>query len=114
MTRHNPSNPRRIKPGARDQLRKRVLAEENTCHLCGHPVDTSLPAHLDGSPEVDEILPVSRGGDPTDRDNVRLAHRACNRARGNRLISELPTPQLDQPPGHPLHETPVTWADSQP
>lgn len=33
--------------------------------------------------EVDEIVPVSLGGNPLDRSNVRLAHRECNRRRGN-------------------------------
>lgn len=35
--------------------------------------------------EVDEIVPVSRGGSPIDRANVQPAHRICNQRRGNRM-----------------------------
>lgn len=60
-----------------------MLAEEDRCWLCGKPVDTTLPAGLPNSPEVDEIVPVSRGGSPFDRANCRLACRLCNQRRGN-------------------------------
>ena len=50
----------------RQQVVARVLAAYDTCHLCGRPVDKSLPPGLPGSPEVDEIIrrlsvPVSGG-----------------------------------------------------
>lgn len=67
----------------RRQVRARVLAEETDCHLCGQPVDKTLPRWLPGSPEVDEIIPVSLGGSPTDRANCRLSHRLCNVRKGN-------------------------------
>lgn len=76
-------NPRRSNGHRRDQLRARVLREEHTCWLCGQPVDKTLPPYLHGSPEVDEIVPVSLGGDPLDRTNCRLSHRLCNVRRGN-------------------------------
>ena len=79
------ANPRRSNGHRRDQIRKRVLSEESNCWLCGEPVDTTLPPHQPGSPEVHEIIPVSRGGDPLDRDNCRLTHRLCNDRQGNRL-----------------------------
>lgn len=76
------TNPRRRNGHRRNQLRARVLREETHCAICGDEVDTSLPHGLPESPEVDELLPVSRGGDPLDRDNCRLTHRRCNRQRG--------------------------------
>lgn len=60
-----------------------MLAEETDCWLCNQPVDKTLPPFLSGSPEVDEIIPVSLGGDPFDRANCRLSHRLCNVRRGN-------------------------------
>lgn len=33
--------------------------------------------------EVDEIVPVSKGGDPLDFSNTQPAHRACNQRKGN-------------------------------
>ena len=62
---------------------KQVKREEDTCWICGEPVDKTLPPFLHGSPEVDEVMPVSLGGDPLDRANCRLAHRICNVRRGN-------------------------------
>ena len=47
------TNPRVGNGAARRRLRARVLAEEDTCWICGQPVDRSLPPGLPGSPEVD-------------------------------------------------------------
>lgn len=76
-------NPRRTNGSLRTKLRKRVLREETHCGICGEPVDVSLPHGYPQSPEVDEIIPVSKGGDPYDRKNCRLTHRLCNQRRGN-------------------------------
>lgn len=38
--------------------------------------------------ELDEIIPVSRGGDPYDIDNVAPAHRICNQRKSNKLPSD--------------------------
>ena len=67
----------------RRQVRAAVLAEETHCGICGLPVDVTLPAGQPGSPEVDEIIPASKGGSPYRRDNCRLTHRLCNARRGN-------------------------------
>ena len=90
MTRQSKSNPRRANGSRRTRLRKRVLAAYDTCWLCGRAVDKTLPPGHPWSGEVDEVIPVSRGGDPLDWDNVRLAHRICNERRGNK------TPQAMQ------------------
>lgn len=71
----------------RRQVVARVLAAYDTCHLCGRPVDKSLPPGLPGSPEVDEIIPVSKGGSPYLFSNCRLAHRWCNRVRSNHSVA---------------------------
>ena len=86
------SNPRRANGHRRNQLRARVLREETHCAICGEEVDVSLPHGLPGSPEVDELLPVSKGGDPLDRANCRLTHRTCNRQRGA-ANAEYPKPE---------------------
>lgn len=80
---------RRVDQRARDAVVARVLAEERFCHLCLTVVDKTLPAHLPGSPEVDEVIPVSRGGDPFDRSNCRLSHKSCNARRGNMSVAEF-------------------------
>lgn len=76
-------NPRRANGHRRTQLRRRVLAAYTDCALCGRPVDKTLPPTDPGAPEVDEIIPVSLGGDPLAWSNVQLAHRACNQRKSN-------------------------------
>lgn len=99
------SNPRRANGHRRDQVRARVLREEDDCWLCGGPVDKALPPHLDGSPEVDEVVPIAFGGDPLDRENCRLSHRLCNVRRGQETKAEL---RAERNPGRTF-VTDRTW-----
>ena len=78
-------DPRNSNGNARRKLRARLRAEGRPCHICGQPIDYSLPAGHPWSFEVDEIVPVSRGGSPLDYRNVGAAHRICNQRRGNRM-----------------------------
>lgn len=82
-------NPRRSNGARRTALRKRVAAMGMPCALCGQAIDYSLPAGDPMSYELDEIIPVSRGGDPFDIDNVQPSHRICNQRKGNRMSSDL-------------------------
>ena len=53
---------------------------------------SASPAASMGDPmsfEVDEIVPVSKGGSPIDRANVAPAHRICNERRGNKSLAAL-------------------------
>ena len=59
------------------------------CHVCGLPIDYGAPAGDPLAFEVDEIVPVSRGGSPYDRANVAASHRCCNNWRGNRGMGEV-------------------------
>lgn len=68
---------------AREALKKIVFAGHPPCYLCGLPIDYSLPKGLIGSPEMDDIIPVSKGGNPLDADNLRAVHKRCNGRRGN-------------------------------
>lgn len=80
------ANPRYANGSARRKLRAWLKAQGRPCHICGQAIDYSLPAGDPLSFEVDEIVPVSKGGDPLDRSNVDAAHRICNQRRGNRDI----------------------------
>lgn len=83
------SNPRYTNGSRRRALRTRILAEETHCGLCGGEVDVTIKTPHPDSPEIDEIVPLSRGGDPLSRSNTQLTHRRCNRAKSNN--SGLPT-----------------------
>jgi len=76
-------------PGARgafEAARLRILKTQTVCGICGKPVDFSYKAPHPLSPTVDHIIPVSRGGHPSDLANLQLAHRCCNRAKSDSLI----------------------------
>ncbi|WP_442904899.1 HNH endonuclease [Gordonibacter sp.] len=87
-------NPRTKNGHARRKLRARLSAEGRACHLCGRVIDYSLPAGDPMSFEVDELVPVSRGGDPLDYMNVDAAHRICNQRRGNRMPGDARSRRL--------------------
>ena len=78
-------NPRRR--SGRDALVRRVRALGEPCWICGLPIDPTLPAGHPLAFELDELVPVSKGGSPTDFDNCKGAHRCCNQLRGNRSVS---------------------------
>ena len=78
------SNPRRSNGHRRDMLRRRVLAAYDNCAICGRPVDKTLRSPHPMSAEVDELIPVSRGGDPLSFNNCRLTHRRCNRIKSDK------------------------------
>lgn len=82
------ANPRNTNGHRRRQLRRRVLASETYCawEHCewpDQPIDKTLHYLEPLAGEVDEIIPVSLGGSPLARSNVRLLHRICNQRRGN-------------------------------
>ena len=67
-----------------------VRATQPCCHLCGLPIDLTLPRHGKAkhplSSCIDELVPVVRGGDPTDPTNTRHAHAVCNNSRGTHAL----------------------------
>ena len=78
-------NPRRSNGSRRTRLRNRVKSMGLPCHICGQAIDYDLPAGDPMAYELDEIVPVSRGGDPYDHANVAPAHRICNQRKGARM-----------------------------
>ena len=66
--------------------RKRILATQSVCASCGRPVDMELKAPHPMSPSVDHIIPLNKGGHPSDINNLQLAHWICNRTKSDKLI----------------------------
>lgn len=87
------ANPRYANGNERRKLRAWLRSQGLPCHICGQPIDYGLPAGDPMSFEVDEIVPVSRGGDPLDRSNVAPAHRICNQRKGNRMPGDGERPR---------------------
>ena len=91
------SNPRRVNGTRRNRIRERWKAIGDPCALCGLEIDYSLPPGHPMSFEVDEKVPVSRGGDPLDFENTQPSHRICNQKKGNRMVEAVERPkQLPQ------------------
>lgn len=65
-----------------------ILRTQDTCGICGQPVDKSLRSPHPLSPTVDHIIPVARGGHPSALENLQLAHRVCNRAKSDKVLLE--------------------------
>ena len=67
---------------------RRVLASSDVCAICGKPIDKSLKYPHPLSPSVDHIEPISKGGHPSDLDNLQLTHLVCNRGKGNKRLKK--------------------------
>ena len=67
-----------------------IKRDKNICALCGKPCDlydyditeTGVMIAGENYPSIDHIIPISKGGSH-QWDNVQLAHRSCNRIKGN-------------------------------
>ena len=62
-----------------------IYKTQEVCGICGLPVDKDLKSPDPMSKTIDHIIPVSKGGHPSDLANLQLAHRCCNRQKGNKL-----------------------------
>lgn len=71
--------------GAYEKARAKILKTQTVCGICGKPVDFSLKYPHPLSPTVDHIVPVSKGGHPSDINNLQLAHRCCNRQKSDKV-----------------------------
>lgn len=69
-----------------ERNKKRIMATQNTCGICGHPVDFSLKPPHPMSATIDHIIPVAKGGHPSDIDNLQLAHWTCNRQKSDKIF----------------------------
>jgi len=74
-----------------ERYRVRVLPElwerqAGACAICGYPVDLGGDGRRGDGASVDHVHPLHDGGDliPEDTSALRLVHKRCNTARGNR------------------------------
>ena len=65
--------------------KKKILATQRACGICGQPVDMTLKNPHPLAPCVDHIIPVARGGHPSDLANLQLTHRCCNREKSDKI-----------------------------
>lgn len=70
-----------------DANKKKIYATQKECGICGQPVDFSLKFPHPLSPCIDHIIPVNKGGHPSDLQNLQLAHLTCNRAKSDKIVT---------------------------
>lgn len=74
----------------RAKLKKYAESNGAVCHICGQPIDTRLKYPDPWSMTIDHIVPINKGGHPSDSDNLAVAHFRCNRLKSDKLISNTP------------------------
>ena len=82
-------NPSQANGARRRHVVRWLRSQGRPCWICGLPIDYGVPAGDPRAFECDELVPVSRGGSPFDRDNVAAAHRCCNNWRRARSVAEV-------------------------
>lgn len=75
--------------GAYENNKKRIFKMYNTCGICGKPVDFKAKSPAPMSAVIDHIIPVSKGGHPSDINNLQLAHWTCNRQKSDKLFKDV-------------------------
>ena len=72
-----------------EKNKKILLKTQNTCGICGQPVDKSLRYPHPLSPVIDHIIPVNRNGHPSDIKNLQLAHWQCKDVYKRQMLCQL-------------------------
>lgn len=85
------ANPRKQNGHRRRKVIERLREINDPCWICQLPIDVALPPRHPYAMECDELIPVSKGGSPTDFSNVAPAHRCCNNWRRNRPVAFVET-----------------------
>lgn len=73
--------------GAFEKNKKKIFATQTVCGICGRPVDFSQRYPSPMSPCIDHIIPIAKGGHPSDITNLQLAHWTCNRQKADKFVT---------------------------
>lgn len=65
------------------------MSREDSCYLCGGPVDKSLPGSSLMGPQVDHVQARASGGAFYDTSNLHLVHALCNQRKSNISLEEF-------------------------
>lgn len=76
--------------GAFERNKKKIYATQTMCGICHKPVDFKMKYPHPLSPCIDHIIPIAKGGHPSDINNLQLAHWTCNRQKSDKLIDSRP------------------------
>ena len=94
-----------------ERNKKKIYATQEVCGICGRPVDKSLKYPHPLSKCIDHIVPVAKGGHPSDIDNMQLAHWTCNRQKSDKILSKKhETNKVEMISNRNLPQT-INWAE---
>lgn len=98
--------------GQFEKNKKRIYATQNVCGICGKPVDMKLKYPNPLAKCIDHIIPIAKGGHPSDINNLQLAHWTCNRQKSDKLIEQrgLPT-QEEQIVSNRMLPQAINWRE---
>ena len=68
--------------------RRAVIASGDVCAICGRPIDKALRFPDPMSASVDHIIPIAKGGHPSDPQNLQLTHLICNQMKAAKVTIE--------------------------
>lgn len=88
-----------------EKNKRKILATQNICGICGRPVDMTLKSPHPMSPCIDHIIPINKGGHPSDIENLQLAHWSCNRNKSDKLFKNIQDTKETQIGNRNLHQS---------
>jgi len=81
-----------MREGRSDALRKKhraiIAKAKPSCHICGKPIDYTLPYPDPGCFVVDHVVAIANGGSDTI-ENKKAAHHACNSKKRARVYAPI-------------------------
>lgn len=84
QNRPDQNGPHRV---AFEKNKKKIYATQTVCGICGKKIDPRLKYPHPLSRCIDHIIPISKGGHPSDIDNLQLAHWTCNRQKSDKIVN---------------------------
>lgn len=75
--------------GRYKRLRRAILRPGSVCWLCGEPILFGADPKHPLAPTLDHVTPFARGG-KDERENLRPAHRKCNRLKSDKAPMQTP------------------------
>lgn len=93
-----------------DRNKKKIYATQTVCGICGKPVEFGMKYPHPLSPCIDHIIPVAKGGHPSDLENLQLAHWTCNRQKSDKLLGSRSKAQNDETISNRVLPQSCDWA----
>nr|WP_325300332.1 HNH endonuclease signature motif containing protein [uncultured Dysosmobacter sp.] len=98
-----------------EKNKKKIYATQTICGICGQPVDPSLKYPHPLARTVDHIIPIARGGHPSDLSNLQLAHWICNRQKSDLVAKQgTPPPEAKGPISNRVLPLSLVWENYRP